>query len=112
MLGGSSEQAPFFEDAWALHIPSLTWQGPLTAHGRRARSLLRICGHSAEGLVLFGGVHTTIMGVLPVAKMDVLLLGDHRWGEGLWDEHCGEVLVETSSCWVGLAVQWCKGMST
>lgn len=44
------------------------------------RSLRRIAGHTLDGLLAFGGCIPTIMGIMPVAKMDIMLLGKTHGG--------------------------------
>ena len=43
--------------------------------GRPSRALRRIAGHTLAGLLAFGGCIPTIMGIMPVEKLDLLLLG-------------------------------------
>lgn len=63
-------------DLQRLHIPTLTWMGPPPEIlGRPGRALRSIAGHSFDGLVAFGGCIATALGIVPVAKLDVLLLG-------------------------------------
>ena len=70
-------QGNFLDDVNRLHLPSLTWRRPPTLHGRPARALRNIAGHSLEGLIAFGGCIPTIVGIMPVAKTDPLLIGEH-----------------------------------
>ena len=69
-------QGNFLDDVNKLHLPSLTWRQPPTLHGRPARALRNIAGHSLDGLIAFGGCIPTIMGIMPVAKTDPLLIGE------------------------------------
>ena len=70
-------QGNFLDDIHKLHLPTLTWRQPPRVHGRPARALRNIAGHSIEGLIAFGGCISTIMGIMPVAKTDPLLTGEH-----------------------------------
>lgn len=58
-----------------LHVPTLTWRKPPKVSGRPSRALRRIAGHSFAGLLAFGGCIPTIMGIMPVEKLDLMLLG-------------------------------------
>ncbi|KAA6422356.1 MAG: hypothetical protein FRX49_07826 [Trebouxia sp. A1-2] len=78
MLGGSPTQflqGNFLDDMHKLHLPTLTWRAPPQVHGRPIRALRNIAGHSMEGLIAFGGCIPTVMGIMPVAKADPLLIG-------------------------------------
>ncbi|KAL0042233.1 hypothetical protein WJX77_006779 [Trebouxia sp. C0004] len=78
MLGGSPTQflqGNFLDDMHKLHLPTLTWRAPPKVHGRPIRALRNIAGHSMEGLIAFGGCVPTVMGIMPVAKADPLLIG-------------------------------------
>ncbi len=68
-------QGSFLEDVQRLHIPSLVWGPPPAVSGRPSRALRRIAGHTFAGLLAFGGCIPTIMGIMPVEKLDLLLLG-------------------------------------
>ncbi|KAL3163403.1 hypothetical protein ABBQ32_009785 [Trebouxia sp. C0010 RCD-2024] len=68
-------QGNFLDDVNRLHLPSLTWRLPPVVHGKPTRALRNIAGHSLEGLIAFGGCIPTIMGIMPVAKTDPLLIG-------------------------------------
>jgi hypothetical protein len=70
-------QGSFLEDVQRLHIPTLTWRPPPRESGRPSRALRRIAGHSFAGLLAFGGCIPTIMGIMPVEKLDLMLLGKH-----------------------------------
>ena len=74
-MGCAYLQGSFLEDLHRLHIPSLTWGAPPEVSGRPSRALRRIAGHTLSGLLAFGGCIPTIMGIMPVAKVDLLLLG-------------------------------------
>ena len=74
-MGCPPAQGSFLEDLHRLHIPSLTWGAPPEVSGRPSRALRRIAGHTLSGLLAFGGCIPTIMGIMPVAKVDLLLLG-------------------------------------
>ena len=62
-------------------MPSLTWKKPPEVAGRPSRALRRIAGHTLAGLLAFGGCIPTIMGIMPVEKLDLLLLGELTSGE-------------------------------
>ena len=69
-------QGELLDDLQRLHVPSLTWMGPPPeVLGRPGRALRSIAGHSFSGLVAFGGCIATALGIVPIAKMDVLLIG-------------------------------------
>ena len=68
-------QGSFLDDLQQLHVPSLTWSMPPEVAGRPSRALRRIAGHTLAGLLAFGGCIPTIMGIMPVEKLDLLLLG-------------------------------------
>lgn len=57
--------------------------------GRPSRALRRIAGHTFAGLLAFGGCIPTIMGIMPVEKLDLLLLGA---GARLFKAECDESL--------------------
>ena len=40
------------------------------------RGLRRIAGHTFESLLAFGGCKPTILGIMPVAKLDLMLIGE------------------------------------
>ena len=42
------------------------------------RGLRRIAGHTFESLLAFGGCKPTILGIMPVAKLDLMLIGEAR----------------------------------
>lgn len=63
------------EDVQRLHISTLVWGPPPAVAGRPSRALRRIAGHTFAGLLAFGGCIPTIMGIMPVEKLDLLLLG-------------------------------------
>ena len=69
-------QGSFLDDLQQLHVPSLTWKKPPEVAGRPSRALRRIAGHTLAGLLAFGGCIPTIMGIMPVEKLDLLLLGE------------------------------------
>jgi hypothetical protein len=69
-------QGSFLDDLQRLHIPTLTWRTAPTMAGQPSRSLRRISGHTFSGLLAFGGCIPTIMGIMPVEKLDLLLLGE------------------------------------
>ncbi|KAK9793761.1 hypothetical protein WJX73_004838 [Symbiochloris irregularis] len=76
MLAGGPMQGELLDDLQRLHVPTLTWMGPPPEIlGRPGRALRSIAGHSLGGLVAFGGCIATALGIVPIAKMDVLLLG-------------------------------------
>ena len=55
--------------------------------GRPSRALRRIAGHTFAGLLAFGGCIPTIMGIMPVEKLDLLLLGgDAQFSKAEWDK--------------------------
>ena len=59
-----------------LHLPTLTWRGPpqqLT--GQAAQGVGRVAGHTLTAGLAFGGCIATVVGIVPISKMDVLLLG-------------------------------------
>jgi hypothetical protein len=68
-------QGSFLDDLQRLHVPSLTWGRAPEVSGRPSRALRRIAGHTLAGLLAFGGCIPTIMGIMPVEKLDLLLLG-------------------------------------
>ena len=68
-------QGSFLEDLHRLHVPTLLWAPQPAVAGRPSRALRRIAGHTLSGLLAFGGCIPTIMGIMPVAKVDLLLLG-------------------------------------
>ncbi len=68
-------QGSFLDDLQRLHVPSLTWGKAPEVSGRPSRALRRIAGHTFAGLLAFGGCIPTIMGIMPVEKLDLLLLG-------------------------------------
>ncbi len=68
-------QGNFLDDMHKLHLPTLTWRAPPKVHGRPIRALRNIAGHSMDGLIAFGGCIPTVMGIMPVAKADPLLIG-------------------------------------
>lgn len=68
-------QGDFLEDVLLLHLPTLTWRRSPKVHGKPIRPLRRIAGHSLDGLIAFGGCIPTIMGIMPVAKTNPLLIG-------------------------------------
>ena len=68
-------QGNFLDDVHRLHLPTLTWKAPPQVHGRPARAMRNIAGHSLDGLLAFGGCVPTTLGIMPVAKADPLLLG-------------------------------------
>ncbi len=68
-------QESFLDDLQRLHLPSLTWGRAPEVSGRPSRALRRIAGHTLAGLLAFGGCIPTIMGIMPVEKLDLLLLG-------------------------------------
>ncbi len=70
-------QGSFLEDVQRLHVHTLVWGPPPAVSGRPSRALRRIAGHTFAGLLAFGGCIPTIMGIMPVEKLDLLLLGDH-----------------------------------
>ena len=55
-----------------LHLPSLTWQPDMQCHGDASTRI--IAGHCLEGGLEFGGCMATILGVLPISKLDLMLL--------------------------------------
>ena len=69
-------QGNFLDDMHKLHLPTLTWRAPPKVHGRPVRALRNIAGHSMDGLIAFGGCIPTVMGIMPVAKADPLLIGE------------------------------------
>lgn len=69
-------QGSFLDDLQRLHVPSLTWRKAPEVIGRPSRALRRIAGHTFAGLLAFGGCIPTIMGIMPVEKLDLLLLGE------------------------------------
>ena len=68
-------QGHFLDDLQRLHIPTLTWGAPPDVLGQPSRALRKISGHTFSGLLAFGGCIPTIMGIMPVEKVDLLLLG-------------------------------------
>ncbi len=40
------------------------------------RGLRRIAGHTFDSLLAFGGCKPTILGIMPVAKLDLMLIGE------------------------------------
>ncbi|CAL8467742.1 g7280 [Coccomyxa elongata] len=78
--GGSPTSGSFLEDVQRLHIPTLVWGPPPAVSGRPSRALRRIAGHTFAGLLAFGGCIPTIMGIMPVEKLDLLLLGTGTTG--------------------------------
>lgn len=85
-------QGSFLEDVQRLHIPSLVWGSTPAVSGRPSRALRRIAGHTFAGLLAFGGCIPTIMGIMPVEKLDLLLLGEFHacWFHGPMLEQCME----------------------
>lgn len=63
-----------FKDIQRLHLPTLSWRGPVPVHPASAK-VERTAGFSAAGLVFFGGIMISKAGVAPMTRHDVLLLG-------------------------------------
>lgn len=55
-----------------LHLPSLTWRADPQCHGDA--STRTIAGHCLVAGLEFGGCMATILGVLPISKLDLMLL--------------------------------------
>ncbi len=66
------KQGVSLKDMHRLHLPSLTWGTPPHAHGDAAQH--NIAGHCLVGGLAFGGCMATILGVLPISKLDLMLL--------------------------------------
>lgn len=73
VAGGSPPAGGFLADVQRLHLPSLAWRAPPALGGRPAGPA-RIAGHTLAAGLAFGGCLPTLMGVVPVAKLDVLRL--------------------------------------
>ena len=70
------EQGNFLEDVHRLHLPTLTWHGaPKRLAGTPQQAVRRIAGHTLAAGVAFGGCIATVVGIVPIAKLDVLMLG-------------------------------------
>jgi hypothetical protein len=113
MYGGSPAAGGFLGDVWALHLPSLAWaarrqqprqqrqegaRGPpggVPVAGRPAGPR-RVAGYTLAGGLALGGCVPTLVGVVPVAKCDVLLLGPPPRLEG--EEEEGAVPTLAQAC--------------
>lgn len=73
VAGGSPPAGGFLADVQRLHLPTLTWRKPPACGGRPAGPA-RVAGHTLAGGVAFGGCLPTLVGVVPVARIDVLRL--------------------------------------
>ena len=93
IYGVPRPQGSFLDDLQQLHVPSLTWSMPPEVAGRPSRALRRIAGHTLAGLLAFGGCIPTIMGIMPVEKLDLLLLG------GLTCREIAALSHAQSACW-------------
>jgi len=75
VIGGISEQGLFLDDIVQLDLSTLEWREPPLVLGQPSHGLRHVAGCSAAGLFVFGGTTTTIFGVTPVTKLDVLQIG-------------------------------------
>ncbi|QDZ21817.1 hypothetical protein HOP50_06g43580 [Chloropicon primus] len=75
LVGGISEAGLFLDDVEQLNLTTLKWEEPPLILGHPSHGLRHVAGCSAEGLFIFGGTTTTIFGVSPVTKLDVLQIG-------------------------------------
>lgn len=76
-------QGVSFSDMHRLHLPSMTWRPGLQCHGGASTST--IAGHCLVGGLEFGGCMATILGVLPISKLDLMLLMPGACFPGLED---------------------------
>ena len=67
-------QGRILEDVQRLDLDTLEWALPPRV-GAQPQGGLRGAGHTLAGLCAFGGCMPTVVGVLPVKRTDVLLLG-------------------------------------
>lgn len=73
--GGCPPRGQWLRDTWVLDLEALEWRpAPLQVRGRQLRHSA-IAGHTMEGMVAFGGCFRGLFGIMPVAKVDMLLLG-------------------------------------
>ncbi len=75
VVGGISEQGLFLDDIVQLDLSTLEWRESPLVLGQPSHGLRHVAGCSAAGLFVFGGTTTTIFGVTPVTKLDVLQIG-------------------------------------
>ena len=75
LVGGISERGLFLDDVEQLNLTTLKWEEPPLVLGQPSHGLRHVAGCSAAGLFIFGGTTTTIFGVTPVTKLDVLQIG-------------------------------------
>lgn len=75
VLSGQSLHDTYLGDVQRLHLPTLQWAPTPRVMGRPSSLTRRVAGLTAAGLVAFGGCVPTVLGVMPVYKTDVLLLG-------------------------------------
>jgi len=75
LVGGVTEAGLFLDDIVQLNLSTLKWEEPPLVLGQPSHGLRHIAGCSADGLFIFGGTTTTIFGVTPVTKLDVLQIG-------------------------------------
>lgn len=75
LLGGHDHRqgSQFLDDAQRLHLPSLCWRTPPRMVGSPPWLTARAAGLTAVSGVAFGGCISSIMGLMPVVRMDVLL---------------------------------------
>ena len=70
-------QGEFLDDVHRLHLPTLTWRGPPEQmDGQAAQGVRRVAGHTLTAGLAFGGCIATVVGIVPISKTDLLLLGD------------------------------------
>ena len=70
-------QGEFLDDVHRLHLPTLTWRGPPEQmNGQAAQGVRRVAGHTLTAGLAFGGCIATVVGIVPISKTDLLLLGE------------------------------------
>jgi hypothetical protein len=75
LVGGVSETGLFLDDIEQLNLSTLKWEEPPVILGQPSNGFRHVAGCSAAGLFIFGGTTTSIFGVTPVTKLDVLQIG-------------------------------------
>jgi hypothetical protein len=75
LVGGVSETGLFLDDIEQLNLSTLKWEEPPVILGQPSNGFRHVAGCSAAGLFIFGGTTTSIFGVTPITKLDVLQIG-------------------------------------
>ena len=75
VVGGIAETGEFLDSIEQLNLETLKWEEPPLVLGQPSHGLRHVAGCTAAGLFVFGGTTTTIFGVTPITKLDVLQVG-------------------------------------